>query len=56
MYGQSAGTKKSGCCKDVAVSEGSSVLQTHLRMGSLIRMGGVFNLAKIMVSVLHKEL
>ena len=25
MYGLSAGTKKSGCCKEVAVSGGSTV-------------------------------
>ena len=42
MYGQSAGTKKSGCCGDVAFSEGSTVLQTHLRRGSFIEMGGLF--------------
>ena len=31
-----------GCCRDVAVSEGLTVLRTHLRRGSLIEMGGLF--------------
>ena len=42
MYGQSATTKKSGCCRNVAVSGGLTVLQTHLRRGGggLNRDGG----------------
>ena len=43
MYGQSATTKKSGCCRNIAVSGGLTVLQTHLRRGGggLIEMGGL---------------
>ena len=32
------------------------LFQTYLRGGALIEMGGLFNLAKKMVSILHKEL
>ena len=35
---------------------GAYLFQTHLRDGGLIKTGGLFNLAKTMISVLHKEL
>ena len=35
---------------------GAYLFQTHLRDGGLIKTRGLFNLAKTMISVLHKEL
>ena len=35
---------------------GAYLFQTHLKGGGLIGNGGLFNLEKVMVSVLHKEL
>ena len=37
-------------------SKGAYLFQTHLRVGGLFERGSLFDLAKTMVSVLHKEL